>query len=54
LTFFFVKFVFPLRLRFLAVFTNVAAFVAARAIAAFNVVVELALRCGSDFVAVDD
>ena len=54
LTFFLVKVFFPLRLRFSAVFANVAAFVAARAVAAFDIVVELALRFRSDLVAIDD
>ena len=53
LTFFLVKFVFPLRFRFFAVFANVPAFVAARAIAALDVVVELTLRFGRDLVAVN-
>ena len=44
LSFFFVELFFPLRLRFLTVLTNVATFVAARAVAAFDVIVELSLR----------
>jgi hypothetical protein len=54
LTFFFVKLFFPLRFRFFAVFANVAAFEAARAVAAFNVIVELAMRFGGNLVAIDD
>ncbi len=54
LTFFLVKLFFPLRLRLFAVLANVAAFVTARAVAAFNVIVELALRFGSNPITIDD
>ena len=53
LTFLLVKFLFPLCLRFLAILANVAPFVAARAIAALDVVVELTLRFGRNLVAVN-
>jgi hypothetical protein len=54
LKFFFVKLVLPFGFRFFAVFTIVAAFVATRAVAAFDIIEELALGLRGYFVAVND
>ena len=53
LTLFFVKFVFPFRCWFFTGLTDMTALVAARAVAALDVVIQLALCFGRDLVAVD-
>jgi hypothetical protein len=52
LSFFLVELIFPFRLRFVAVLTDMATLVTAGAIAAFDVVVELALSFGCDLVTI--
>jgi hypothetical protein len=54
LKFFFVEFFLPFRFWIFAVFANVSSFMAAHAVAAFNVVIKLTLRVRGDFVAVDE
>ena len=54
LKFFLVEFFLPFSFWIFAVFANVSSFMAARAVAAFNVVIKLTLRFRSDFVAVYD
>ena len=54
LKFFFVKFFLSFSFWIFAVLANVSCFMAARAGAAFNVVIKLTLRVRGDFVAVDE
>jgi hypothetical protein len=54
LVFFFVKLFFPFFLCVLTVTPDMPAFMAASAVAALDVIVQLALGLGGDFIAVDD
>jgi hypothetical protein len=54
LCFLLVKFVFPLGFRFLAIGADVTPFMTTRAVAAFDIVIQLPLGFGRDFVAIDD
>jgi hypothetical protein len=54
LTLFLIEFVLPFCLRVFAVFADMTALVAARAIAAFDVIVELTLRLRGNLIAIND
>jgi hypothetical protein len=54
LKFLFIKLFLPFSFWIFAVFANVSSFMAARAVAAFNVIIKLTLRVRGDFVAVDE
>jgi hypothetical protein len=54
LTFFLVKLSLPLRFRVFTVLADVAPFVAARAVAAFDIIIQLALCLRGNLIAIDD
>ena len=52
LSLFLVEFIFPLRFRFRAIFADMTALMTASAVASLDVIVQLALGLGSDFLSV--